>query len=76
MAYIAVSRTPIHVRQTGGGVDPGYGVEGPIDPGFGVMAIPISGRLIPVSELDCRRLPHTRCHQRRDVPITGCLPTR
>jgi translation initiation factor IF-2 len=35
MPYIAYSRSPIHVRQTSGGVDPGFGVEGPVDPGFG-----------------------------------------
>ena len=28
MAYIAYSNSPIHVRETAGGVDPGYGQGG------------------------------------------------
>jgi len=53
MAYVAVSRSPIHVRETHGpgDVDPGFGNEhpgidppevvGPIDPGFGVGLPPV-----------------------------------
>jgi hypothetical protein len=42
MAYVAFSRSPIHVRETHGGVDPGYGNEGgPVDPGFGTGRPPV-----------------------------------
>lgn len=40
MAYVAYSNSPIHVRETGGAVDPGYGQGGPhpdqgLPPGMG-----------------------------------------
>lgn len=54
MAYVAVSNSPIHVRQTGGPVDPGYGQggggnypsgqplpPGPVDPGYGIEMPPV-----------------------------------
>jgi hypothetical protein len=59
MAYVAVSRSPIHVREVQGPVDPGFGVGdgdhistgpvhpgGPVDPGFGV-GLPPFGVTLP-----------------------------
>jgi hypothetical protein len=59
MPYVAVSHSPIHVRETSGPVDPGYGVggehpshqpvppSGPIDPGYGIELPPVASHPLP-----------------------------
>jgi hypothetical protein len=54
MAYVAVSASPIRVREAGGPVDPGYGISGdypshqpvpppgPVDPGYGLPLPPVA----------------------------------
>jgi hypothetical protein len=83
MAYVAVSRSPIHVREVSGPVDPGYGVgEGhpshpiapggrpPVDPGYGIEGPVDPGYGYPLPPVVDNELPGTPAHPDQGLPPT------
>ena len=89
MAYVAVSNSPIHVRQTAGPIDPGFGQGGdypshqpvfpggPIDPGYDRPAIgPIDpGFGVGLPPIASHPLPPAPVHPGNRPPGSGHYPS-